>query len=181
MNNVLARAQKLMLDPGFNQAVEAKANSYAGRRGGIGNSANDLRMFEAQAFGTPIQNTDIEYLTEQVPQRDPSKSKLPKNVVESFRNQAPMSGDGLMAPQPTAYYAPQGNVVPQAYIPQNQAIDYNYIKHLVSEAIKETMSGVLNESTMKGMRIANGNVVQVLAKNGDLYEGVLKLKKKANA
>ena len=185
MNSILSKAQKLMLDPGFNAAVESKAAAFAGRKSGNGSNVNDLRMFEAQAFGTPIKSNDIEYLTEAPQQRNPAQTKFPKSVIESFKETPVMTNVEVGNYVPQSYFA-SGNAVPQQqYVPQvpQSQIDYNYIKHLVSEAIKENISGLLTESNnsapLKGMRIYNGNTIQFIDSKGNLYEGTLKLKKRA--
>lgn len=43
-NDIMANAQRLMLDKDFNMTVESKAASFAGRKGPSGISNQDLRI-----------------------------------------------------------------------------------------------------------------------------------------
>lgn len=143
--------------------------------------------------GKPIQ-----ILSEQYVPPTQSNSRLPKSVLKSFEETPPLSGDDGYSEVPASYfgapqqqYTPQPQYVPQQqyapqpqYVPQPQyagAIDYNVIKQIVKEAISEGGSGLLTEgsASLRGMRIANGSVIQFIDTKGNLYEGVLKLKKKA--
>ena len=212
IDNALARAQKLMLDPGFNQLVEAKAAQHSGKpqRGANAN----ISALEAQAFGyTPQYNgsnqmapqyqtqAPIQILQETQQPANQRNTKLPKNILESFSETPPLSGDDVTsvpqsyfgtAPQPQyatqpQYTAPQPQyTAPQPqYTPQPQyvgGVDYNIIRQIVREAIAENSKGILNESagsTFRGMRIAEGSVIQFIDNKGNLFEGTLKLKKRA--
>jgi len=218
IDNVLARAQRMMLDENWNAQVEMGAAAQrAGSLNGSKNTGNDLAAFEAHAFGsvstpavgvnfTPIPEeakrqkaramiTDsgkpIQMLSESTQQRNIRNSQLPKNVIESFAAQPPLSGDDDYSMPPASYYpqsaSPQRQVVvEQQYQPQIQqpaGIDYNALKYIINECIKENMKSI-NESTnmtdFRGMRIGNGSVIQFVDSKGNLYEGKLVLKKKAN-
>lgn len=145
---------------------------------------------------------DYEPIQQIQPQpRDLSNSRLPKEIIESFTTNPTPEGyfessvgkmeglDSLMgggSPRTQVNEAvrqPQRQAAPQPqYYPQGGSIDYEYVKYLVKEAVKEAM-GTLNESVglngMHGMRIGEGNVIQFLDKKGNVYEGKLVLKKKA--
>lgn len=131
--------------------------------------------------------------------RDLSNCKLPQEVLESFAANPTPEGyyetgidkleglDALMGAgqkrQVNEAVRPQPQPQPQQYYPQpSVGIDYEYVKYLVKEAVKEAM-GTLNESVglngMRGMCIGEGNVIQFLDKKGNVYEGKLVLKKKA--
>lgn len=60
-----------------------------------------------------------------------------------------------------------------------QQIDYNYIKHLIKECLNENNKEQLVESSLAGLRICKGNKIQFVDSKGNLFEGVLKLVKKA--
>lgn len=130
--------------------------------------------------------------------RTPRQTKLPANIRESFEKTPPLSGENYGAASSAVQnfmakngqlpnrqmvqeqYAPQ----PQPMMPQsNGGINYELIKYMIEEAIDKKMK-TLNESTgmagMAGMRICDGNKIQFLDKKGNLYEGILTLKKKAN-
>ena len=217
--NALARAQQLIHDSNFNKQVEIGAAFERGK-GGRG-SSSDIAGLDAMVFGVgtstpPSQPAPqrrmvaeqqsyggYEPIQQIQPQpRDLSKSKLPKEILESFASTptpdayfenevSKINGlDALMGggqrqtvneavrPQPVQRQA----TAPQ-YAPQGGGIDYEYVKYLVREAVKEAM-GTLNESvglnSMHGMRIGEGNVIQFLDKKGNVYEGKLVLKKKGN-
>lgn len=217
--NALSRAQQLIHDSNFNKQVEIGAAFERGK-GNRGNSS-DLAGLDAMVFGvgtsTPPSQpapqmrmvaeqqsyNEYEPIQQIQPQpRDMSKSKLPKEILESFAT----------APTPDAYFEneiskldgldalmgtrqkqvvnevarpqnTQRQAVPQ-YVPQGGgSIDYDYIKFLIKESVKEALKGSLNESaslnSMRGMCIGEGNVIQFLDKRGNVYEGKLVLKKKA--
>lgn len=139
--------------------------------------------------GKPIQ-----ILQEQHTPIDRSNSKIPKAILESFEKTASPIADGMSMLKPPASYYTQQPVTEQRYTPQPQpqytpqqaagGIDYGYIKYMIEEAVGNAMRTRLDESMnlaeMKGMRIGPGSVIQLLDKNGNLYEGKLTLKKKAN-
>lgn len=214
INNVLAKAQRMMLDENWNANVERaaqaqRAKSINGRRSG---GSSDLAAFEQMAFGrtssAPERNVPLQ--SGPVQQRFPVKadgtpiemiqednslnfqnSKMPSNILESFMKTPPLSGDDYSSPIPDSYFnSLKLNTQPQALNEQApvyqqsaaQGINYDLIKYIVKEAIKEN-AGTLNEgvqANLRGMRILEGNVIQLLDTKGNLYEGVLKLKKKAS-
>lgn len=158
------------------------------------------------------QSTDfsgIQRLQEIPEQKDLSNSRLPKAILESFKKTpSPVDAfavDGARNAQTeelTRVFnqfnqqngTPQKQQVreqvtqqrrqqqPQTYQPAQGGIDYNYIKYLVSEAVKENMKGMLNESSAGGnmvaMKIAPGNKFQFMDSKGNLYEAQLIKKNK---
>lgn len=217
LNNVIARAQRMMLDENFQRDVERAARAHgAGARNSGG--GNDLADLDAAIFGVsstpqgadiyqkvplqegggyrqPQQNYGGNYDGVQIVQevrepRNTRNSKLPAAIVESFEK-VPFQGDafdvsggalsGLMLEQTPHTQRP---AQPQQVQPQNYGgINGDYLKFIVNEAVKEALKGTLNESiggnTMKGFRIVQGNIIQFIDSKGNLYEGQLKLKKKA--
>ena len=131
--------------------------------------------------GKPIQ-----ILQEQYQAPTPQNSKLPKSVLESFAQTPPLSGDDPYSTPPPSYYGAPQYQQPQQQYQQPQysnigGVDYGLIKRLVNEAIQESR-GLLTEgvgTNMKGMRITDGSVIQFIDTKGNLYEGTLKLKKRA--
>ena len=212
LNNVLAKAQRMMLDEDWNRQVEIGA--AAQRAGSInGNKGYDpaIAAMEQAAFGTtsmqpsttgyeknPIpsnyapsyqhgqygQSSPVQIIQEQASAPSQMNSKLPKSILESFeRMPSPIPAEGaptsvLEGLQLEQY--PQSQ--PGKRAPVGAGIDYNYIKYLIDESIERHMKGSLNEginlSDIKGMRIANGSVIQFIDTKGNLYEGKLTLKKK---
>lgn len=197
--SALARAQKLMLDEDFNAKVEGMANSFANRKGG-GMSGNDLKMFEQVAFGDSSANANNITLLESNDgggEINMGKlDKLPDVIKESFIKQPPMSGDGVdntplgIATQQLIENTRKSAPVRQAPVvqtPVSGGIDYSLIKSLIDESVARNLkeilgNGMLNESAaprMMAMAIKSGNKFQFLDSKGNIYEGVLKLKKKA--
>lgn len=189
--NIMANAQRLMLDEDFNRKVEAKAASFAGRsnNGGVA----DISSLEREAFGGLYEEKPIQMI--QVDENnlgDKRFAKLPAAIRESFQKTPPLTGQdntvmGQMtsnlslneqAPEPRrmSVPVPNGNV---------GGIDYSLIKAIIDESVRrqfdEMKKGMLNENFVRGMRVAKGNKIQFLDSAGNLYEGVLTLKKKAKA
>ena len=60
-------------------------------------------------------------------------------------------------------------------------IDYSLIKTIIDESIRRNLDDIkkemLNENnSVRGVRIAKGNKIQMMDAKGNIYEGVLKLK-----
>lgn len=191
----LAKAQSLMLDEGFNARVEASARAYRGSSGtGSGISSAEMALFEQQAFGGRSSTEKPVQLIE-TNNYESNLNKLPDAVRESFAKLPPQSDK---TPVSTAAEKLSKNLMleeqkpmrvqqtSQMSIPQVGSVDYSLIKMIVKECMKESLSelkgSLLTESAspmFKGMRISDGNKIQFLDSKGNLYEGVLKLKKKA--
>lgn len=180
LNSALARAQKLILDENFNNKVEGYASRMTGKSA-RGSAINDLSSFEKAAFGNGFgggsSNEGIELLQEAP--RSLKNSGLPKNIAESFEKMPPVNfyqpstAEALYTqPQAAPQYTPQ---VPQ----QTAAIDYEYLKYIIEGVVKNVLSDDENGVYAKAMRIKDGNTIQFLDSKGNVYEGVLKLKKKA--
>jgi hypothetical protein len=117
-------------------------------------------------------------------------------VLPPIMKQPPMSGDGvdntplgvttqkLMENMKKSRPAQQ---TPVMQTPVTGGIDYSLIKSLIDESVARNLkeilgNGMLNESAaprMMAMAIKSGNKFQFLDSKGNIYEGVLKLKKKA--
>ena len=180
LNSAISRAQKLMLDEGWNRQVERRAAMERGKGGGMTGSG-DLAGFEQMAFGSTSSSRprqpQVQMIDEQ--RRTPN---IPQNIIDSFASQPPIGGD----PKPAftineiAAYQQQQQQQQAQIAAQNAGINYDLIKYIVNECIKENL-GMLNESSapqLRGMRISAGNVIQLLDTKGNLYEGQLVLKKK---
>ena len=195
-NNILARAQGLMLDEGFNRKVDGIASTFANRNGNGGSGA-DLQMFERMAFGD-VSGSDggitlLEGSNSGGGINMDKLNKLPEAMRESFMKNPPMSGDGNdNTPLGVATKILSENVrgavrQPQPVQQPVQGIDYSLIKSLIDESVSRNLremlgnGGMLNESSeprMVGMAIRGGNRLQFMDSKGNLYEAVLKLKKK---
>ena len=84
-----------------------------------------------------------------------------------------------MAPQQPTYYQPQ--YAPQ---PAPMTIDYNYIRAIVNECVQANMQKIkeeiLNESSLKLVRLNGGNKIQLVDNKNNLYESTLTFKKNLN-
>lgn len=74
------------------------------------------------------------------------------------------------------------NPTPQTTIPTGTpGIDYTIIKAIVEECIKRNMEeikqSILSESTLKRVKLAEGNKIQLVDNKGNLYESTLEFKK----
>ena len=90
----------------------------------------------------------------------PQQPSAPKQPVNEIRYEQPRYN-----PQPT----------------NNNGIDYTIIKAIVEECIKRNMEeikqNILSESTLKTVKLANGNKIQLVDNKGNLYESTLTFKK----
>lgn len=204
---VIAAAQRLMTDGDFwNRVDEADRRSASGQGMRTSNKASteaaaynsgkqynliseeDIAQAQAARYGGDVY----------VP-----GSNLPEALRESFKSQPPIQfDDSVMAQIPDSFFAgasanmqkeiqreqiqqkrPQQR---QQIVEQQQpqqfnggGIDYNYIKFLIQESVKEAVKGItLNESTsgnqMAGMKLVNGGTFQFMDSKGHIYEAKLK-------
>lgn len=179
MNSILSRASQLINDERFNSIVEStKATSD-----GSGNIISvDKGGYTRPSDDSAFYN-DIKELSSN------GRTGLPQEILESFRKTPSLSGEVNMQQRTLndlnisiPKQQPQQIVKENIYVPNNTSIDYSLIKTIVNECISSQMESIkqtlLNESTVKAFTIKDGNKVQFLSKNGDLYEGELKLKKR---
>jgi hypothetical protein len=79
---------------------------------------------------------------------------------------------------------PQQQYYQQQYVPQPMAIDYNYIRSIVNECVQANMQKIkeelLNESSLKLVRLNGGNKIQLVDNKNNLYESTLTFKKNLN-
>lgn len=195
MNNdkftsIMAKAQQLMLDENFNRAVDRKAAAFSGRSAGT-YGGSDLSMMESQAFGVrqrPVQ------MIQPSQQSVRGVNALPEYMRESFTEMPPIQGD-VSSVNPLSMLEqtlsiPNKPVMTESMMPQqpmagnNGSIDYTIIKAIIDESVKRNLSEmkkeVINEGiSIKGVHVGAGNKIQFLDSKGNLYEGVLTLKKRA--
>ena len=198
INNILAKAQKLMLDENFNTKVDGYSKQI--KKGG-NFQGNDLTALEQSVFGynnttsnsnlqekisVPLQtqnNEGIQFLSESNEASTLINSKLPKKILESFAKTPPITTE---TPYPSVLDGIKLQEVqqsPQNYNQQQSScIDYSALKFIINECIKDNFK-TLNEntstSTLKGLKISNGGIIQFVDTKGNLYEGKLVLKRKA--
>ena len=196
LDSIIGNAQKLMLSEEFNAKVEA----HSGRAGAV--PSVNMTDFERQAFGESSYGAAQPQYTaprpEPIPQPNVPKSrKLPQAIVESFQKQPALTGvenDPSALGQISRKYAlneEQKNMLPmQTYGTHagGGSVDYSIIKAIFNDCLNEKLDSlkkaILNESVgndgymLRGIKIGDGNKIQMLDTKGNLYEAVLKLKKR---
>ncbi len=113
--------------------------------------------------------------------------RLPAAIRESIKKTPLMSDDSWPLDETGNVRQPvqKAPAINEEQIPTQQpiitgggAIDYGVIKAIVNECLREHSKNMLNES-ISAFHIGNGNVIQFMDKKGNIFEGTLKLKKKA--
>lgn len=205
VESAISKASRLMNEDYMSylddvSSITAGGNKGSGKRRKGG---NDLAFLEQQAFGyspsTPSYQSQQMMLQENPTPRQFSNGAL----RDSFAENPPMSGAsfpgadklGLGGYQPGASLLNEQKIAQQQFVQQPQyvhqpqyipqqtgGIDYNTIKYLVSEAIKENLAEIkqslLNESSLRGIHMPGGNKIQFFDSKGNVYEGQLIMKKK---
>ena len=193
INNALQRAQFLMNSEEFNNRVDAYSRTAKrSGRGGMASAAlPNEALLEQQLFGVPAassptpQVNPASYMPTQPTEADFDRHPgLPREIIESYKkNPSPLTDLS-----PAVYEQMRGmlNEAPSASSPASapsahaggEGVNYELIKYIVKECLKE--QNTINEGAgiVKGMRVANGGVIQFIDTKGNLYEGKLVLKKK---
>lgn len=174
LDNIIANAQKLMINEDFWSKVESVDASRTSNGKKVKGSCSEVFR----------NNSDVQQLQTETTRRQ----KTGNPVLDSFIDKPPMTGEYnpyqlnehiTQAPQQVQQQVIQERTIQQ---PTNTQIDYNYIKYLVEEAVKNVLSqNMLTESknnNVLGMKMCAGNTIQFMDNKGNIYEGVLKLKKK---
>lgn len=174
-NEILSRASTLMNSAEFNSLVEAKAGRKNMNKGG---GDAQIAMFEAQAFGTPIQTNAVPQTPnfQPIQQTAQNTSKLPNVIKESFEKMPPigstqMSMNSLMGVQPQQSYPAT-------------SIDYTIIKALIDESISRHLNEIKqsllteNVNSLSGIKIGDGNKIVLVDKGQNIYDATLKKRKK---
>lgn len=143
LNNVIAKAQRLMLDENFNKDVERAARAHGASAGRGGQGGNDLADLDAAIFGVssapqgadiyrkaplpestgynpqPQAYDGIQIVEEVHEKRNPRNSNLPAAIIESFEK-TPYQGEAF----DISGGALAGlNIKPQPAAPQRQVIN----------------------------------------------------------
>lgn len=185
------RAKKLI-----QMDMSGELNKYSGKA---------TEIYEANMNGSTPQQTQqsYSYETTEKPLSIPQNSKLPKEIIESFKSKqidvSPL-GYGVtssildevnMRTQGQLFNEQknQNAVVENNTIQQSTNVDYSMIKMIVEDCMKKYTSALkkslLNENQTKSkndqlqaMKI--GDKFSFITKNGDLYEADLKFIKNIN-
>ena len=192
LSNSLSRARDLITDPNFNKLVERNARNNSSDF--YGENYNSSELYN-ENYNIPLaskKNTPINISN--MPQSNFTNSKLPKEILDELRNnpleyQESQSSiiDNLIDPIAISNKPLRSNrQVNEISKPSSSGIDYTIIKAIIDESVRrnldEYMQKTLNESKndMKLLRLSKGNKIQVVDSKGNLYEGVLSLKKNLN-
>ena len=202
VDSVISQASRLM-----NEGFMNKVDNAAARRNGkpIKSGGNDLAYLDEQVFGYGTQKSGS-YAQSSVQIQQPTVQRQFNNnaLQESFAKTPPISGNNFpgaemmgITPsgyQPGASLLNEQRAAQQQFVQQPQyvqppyqtqqtgSINYDVIKYLVNEAIKENLAelkqSMLTESTLRGINMPGGNKIQFLDSKGNVYEGQLVLKKR---
>lgn len=197
LNNILKSAQFLMSEEGQKQINFAAKNNTFGdeldlstnvpsQYRGAGkllneskNASNKMSEEKAASLGIPMsvfREMEKDYGEGGI------LSGTPSIMTES-------SGSVLDGVNLTSSPRRQEPVVEQRYTPTPQpqiptgtpGVDYTIIKAIVEECIKrnieEIKASILQESSLKRVRLGEGNKIQLVDNKGNLYESTLEYKK----
>ena len=203
VDSAISKASRLMNEDymAYLDGISNMANSGS-KKGGKRKGVNDLAYLDEQVFERGSSRTNT-YVPQQTQENAQPRQFSNSVLQDSFTQIPPMSGSNFPGAETMGItqsgYQPGASLITeqrnqqfvqqpqQVYQPQYQSqqmggIDYNMIKYLVSEAIKENMAaikqGMLNEGAIAGIRMPGGNKIQFLDSKGNVYEGQLVLKKK---
>ena len=157
----LERAQKLMLSDEFNSKVDNMINRQSLRGG--------KNVMESRGTMPTVNRGIAEMEMSKV--IDESPGFLYSPALESeFGSKKRMTENEI---KPNKVAAEIANA--------NNSIDYSLIKTIIDESIRRNLDDIkkemLNENnSVRGVRIAKGNKIQMMDAKGNIYEGVLKLK-----
>ena len=195
LNEALSRAANLM-SPEGQRRIEASSRA---NKGNFTNEGDYVQPASSQGARnmrpmTPPSSTSG------------AASKLPRAIVESMNNnhidipaseynagssvldnigytpkprpqavhETPLYEQQVVAPQQTTYYQPAPSYQPMT-------IDYNYIRAIVNECVQANMKQIkeeiLNESSLKMIRLGGENKIQLVDNKNNLYESKLEFKK----
>jgi hypothetical protein len=169
LESIIANAQSLMLNEDFWAKVDSvdQSRSNGKKTKGSGSEIfkDNLNNIHSLQGSNPVQ-----------------RKKTGNPVMDSFIDKPPMTGvNNPYQLNETFVQTPSMQTQTTAQ-PSTTQIDYNYIKYMIEEAVKNALSqNKLNESVnnnILGMKMCEGNKIQFMDSKGNIYEGVLKLKKK---
>lgn len=122
------------------------------------------KAIQESIIQNPITNTINEYSTESSILDSLMENNYQQSVQESY-----------------VYNQPSAPVYSQHVASPTTSIDYNYIKSIVNECIQANLQKIkeeiLNESSLKTIRIANENKIQLIDNKNNLFESKLEFKK----
>lgn len=201
VDSAISKASRLMNEDYMTYLDGISAMTNGGKKsGGRRKGGNDLAYLDQQVFGRSSSKSNSYVPQQQIQENAPQRQFSSSALQESFAQTPPISGYSFPGAESMGMsqsgYQPGASLLTeqrsqQPYVQQPQqvyqpqqtgCINYDMIKYLVSEAIKENMEAIrqnmLNENVMTGIRMPGGNKIQFLDSKGNVYEGQLVLKKK---
>jgi hypothetical protein len=197
LNSILKSAQFLMSEEGQKQIdFAAKSNTFGddldlstnvpSQYRGAGkllnenkNTSNTMSEEKAASLGIPMsvfREMEKDYGEGGILSSTPSiMTESSGSVLDGIRlNPSPRKQEPIVEQR----YTP----TPQPQIPTGTAgVDYTIIKAIVEECIKrnieEIKTSILQESSLKRVRLGEGNKIQLVDNKGNLYESTLEYKK----
>ncbi len=190
VGKALKNAQRLMNSAEFNNKVNGYVNEGAGADGYVPSSPRKQAQTVEEAYD-PLDYSQMASAG--------INTKLPKNILESMINNPinvtpANSGFGSVLGGLDTEELERSTPAPvqrrrldegtqQMPVMQPAGFDSNYLKFLVKEAVKECMDDLkkelLNETTIKGFKMGPNNKLMFIDGKNNLWEGEMKLKKKA--
>lgn len=179
--SIIARAQQLMTNSQFWQTVDQKTPLLKGK-------SNEAMAYEGTGnnnsyYYEPSYNYNRQNINENL-------DRLPEGLRESFSKQPPIVGQSnVLDSIPDSYLSnlpsqaqiknmvnekkTQSNIQSQQQMNGNAQIDYNYIKYIVQECVKEALNNTEN-NLLKGIKLVNGGTFNFIDSKGNVYEAKLK-------
>lgn len=169
IDEIIGNAQRLMLNEDFWAKVdsvdESRSNGKKTKGSGSEIFKDNLNNIQSLQGSNPVQ-----------------RKKTGNPVMDSFIDKPPMTGVNNPYQLNETFVQTPSIQTQTSTQPSTAQIDYNYIKYMIEEAVKNALSqNKLNESVnnnILGMKMCEGNKIQFMDSKGNIYEGVLKLKKK---
>lgn len=190
LNSILDSAKFLMSEEGQRQINFAAKNSTFDENGdnttyvpasyqGMGKAKQETKINKDKGknIGLPISLLeDMEKDYADGGMLSGNKIKDIDSALDKYMSSQPQRKESInetrrYEPQPQQQYVPQGNT----------GVDYTIIKAIVEECIKRNMEeikkSILSESTLRRVKLGEGNKIQLVDNKGNLYESTLEFKK----
>lgn len=199
LNSILKSAQFLMSEEGQRQIDFASKSNTFGDELDLTTNVPSRYQGAGKLLNTTKSNSD----KMQVSEEKAASMGIPMSVLKAM--EADYAEGGILSGTPRFVSESNGSVldafVPQQtntpkqsinevrheqprYTPQtssNSNVDYTIIKAIVEECIKrnldEIKQTILQESSLKRVRLGEGNKIQLVDNKGNLYESTLEFKK----
>lgn len=199
LNSILASAKFLMSEEGQKQINHAvKQNSFNNEgdfdthipsnyqgAGRVLNETKNQNFSSSKAEKMGLPKSIVDAMAEDYSEGG-ALSEMGRTLTEGTTNNSVL--DNFVSPQSSApkpqinevrYESPRYNsqAIPQG----NNGVDYTIIKAIVEECIQRNIEAIkqsiLSESTLKAVKLSNGNKIQLIDNKGNLYESTLTFKK----